>query len=85
MNEVIRYYHPKGKNKYDVGIIAVVHTFGKEIKWNLHVHALIDELGGYEEIELEDGTIEYREVEDMPILVCPNCDADFYYKDDKNK
>ena len=45
MNEVIRYYYSKGKNKYDVGIIAVVHTFGKDIKWNPHVHALITEGG----------------------------------------
>ncbi len=37
MNEVIRYYYFKGKNKYDVGIIAVVYTFGKDIKWNPHV------------------------------------------------
>ena len=41
MNEVIRYYYFKGKNKYDVGIIAVVYTFGKDIKWNPHVYALI--------------------------------------------
>ncbi|MEG2057838.1 MAG: transposase zinc-binding domain-containing protein [Romboutsia sp.] len=45
LNEVIRYYYSKGKNKYEVGIIAVVHTFGKDIKWNPHVHALITEGG----------------------------------------
>lgn len=45
----------------------------------------VDELGNYEEIELEDGTIECHEAEGMPILICPNCDADFYHKDDDNK
>lgn len=45
----------------------------------------MDELGNYEEVELEDGTIECREVNDMPIWVCPSCDADFYYKDDNKK
>ena len=45
VNEVIRYYYSKGKNKYEVGIIAVVHTFGKDIKWNPHVHTLITEGG----------------------------------------
>ena len=45
----------------------------------------VDELGDYEEIELEDGTIEYHKAEGMPILICPNCDADFYYKDGDNK
>ena len=45
VNEVIRYYYSKGKNKYEVGIITVVHTFGKDIKWNPHVHTLITEGG----------------------------------------
>lgn len=45
VNEVIRYYYSKGKNKYEVGIIAVVHAFGKDIKWNPHVHTLITEGG----------------------------------------
>lgn len=45
----------------------------------------VDELGDYEEIELEDGTIEYHKAEGMPILICPNCDADFYYKYGDNK
>ncbi|MGL5694369.1 MAG: IS91 family transposase [Peptostreptococcaceae bacterium] len=45
VNEVIRYYYSKGKSKYEVGIIAVVHTFGKDIKWNPHVHTLITEGG----------------------------------------
>lgn len=41
---VINYWYNKNKNeKYEVGVIAVVHTFGRDLKWNPHVHALVTE------------------------------------------
>lgn len=42
---VIQYwYHEKAKKRgYQVGIIAVVHTFGRDLKFNPHIHALITE------------------------------------------
>ncbi len=33
------------KGSYEVGLIAVVHTFGSDLKWNLHIHALFTEGG----------------------------------------
>lgn len=43
--EVIQYwYREKAKKKgYEVGIIAVVHTFGRDLKFNPHIHALVTE------------------------------------------
>lgn len=43
--EVIEYWYKKqSKTKeYTVGIIAVVHTFGRDMKFNPHVHALVTE------------------------------------------
>lgn len=43
--DVIEYwYKKKSKAKdYKVGIIAVVHTFGRDMKFNPHVHALVTE------------------------------------------
>lgn len=43
--DVIEYwYKKKSKTKdYKVGIIAVVHTFGRDMKFNPHVHALVTE------------------------------------------
>lgn len=43
--QVIQHYYEK-KNKsleYQVGIIAVVHTFGRDMKFNPHIHALATE------------------------------------------
>lgn len=41
---VISYWYKKNKKyDYEVGIIAVVHTFGKDLKWNPHIHALVTE------------------------------------------
>ncbi|WP_159446802.1 transposase [Carboxydocella sp. ULO1] len=43
--EVIHYwYREKGRKKvYEVGIIAVIHTFGRDLKFNPHVHVLVTE------------------------------------------
>ena len=42
--QVINYWHKKHKGKsYDVGVISVIHTFGRDLKWNPHVHALVTE------------------------------------------
>ena len=34
-----------GKHEYKHGIISVSHTFGRDNKWNPHIHALIAKLG----------------------------------------
>lgn len=43
--QVIQYwFRNKAKNKgYEVGIVAVVHTFGRDMKFNPHIHALVTE------------------------------------------
>lgn len=42
--DVIKYWYEKDKKvKYEVGVIAVIHTFGSDLKWNPHVHALVTE------------------------------------------
>ena len=39
-----RWYKERNKNlDYRVGIITVVHTFGRDLKFNPHIHALITE------------------------------------------
>jgi len=41
---VISYWYKKNKKfDYEVGVIAVVHTFGRDLKWNPHIHALVTE------------------------------------------
>lgn len=42
---VLQYwYREKARKKeYEVGIIAVVHTFGRDLKFNPHIHALVTE------------------------------------------
>lgn len=42
---VSNYYENKVSANHQVGLIAVVHTFGSDLKWNPHVHALITEGG----------------------------------------
>jgi len=37
------------KEKYTPGIIAVIHTFGRDLKWNPHVHLLVTEGAAGEE------------------------------------
>ncbi|MCP3772727.1 transposase [Paenibacillus sp. MZ04-78.2] len=42
---VIQYYYRR-KNKakqYEVGVITVIHTFGRDLKFNPHIHALVTE------------------------------------------
>lgn len=42
---VFRYYYKrmnKSKN-YEVGVITVIHTFGRDLKFNPHIHALVTE------------------------------------------
>lgn len=42
--EVINYWYNKKKgSNLAVGVIAVLHTFGGDLKWNPHVHALVTE------------------------------------------
>jgi hypothetical protein len=47
VNEVLRYAF-KQMNKgeeYIPGVIAVIHTFGRDLKWNPHVHAIVTKGG----------------------------------------
>ncbi|NMM63761.1 hypothetical protein HBE96_13980 [Clostridium sp. P21] len=37
------WYKKNKKCDYGVGVIAVIHTFGRDLKWNTHVHALVTE------------------------------------------
>jgi len=41
--DVINYWYSKNNPNYEVGVIAVIHTFGSDLKWNPHVHALVTE------------------------------------------
>jgi len=43
--EVIQYWYREKSRKrgYEVGIIAVIHTFGRDLKFNPHVHVLVTE------------------------------------------
>jgi DNA-directed RNA polymerase subunit RPC12/RpoP len=44
--EVLSYfYKERVKGNHEVGSIAVVHTFGSDLKWNPHVHVLFTEGG----------------------------------------
>lgn len=45
VNDVIQYWYKKQslKRQLEVGVITVIHTFGRDLKWNPHVHALITE------------------------------------------
>ena len=42
---ISHYYKEKIKGEHEVGLIAVVHTFGADLKWNPHVHTLFTEGG----------------------------------------
>lgn len=42
-NVINYWYNRNKKNNFEVGVIAVVHTFGRDLKWNPHVHALVTE------------------------------------------
>ncbi|MFD1639753.1 transposase, partial [Evansella tamaricis] len=43
--EVFHFYYQRKSKKRDlkVGIITVIHTFGRDLKWNPHIHALVTE------------------------------------------
>jgi hypothetical protein len=43
--KVIQYYYRrKNKSKqYEVGLITVIHTFGRDLKFNPHIHTLVTE------------------------------------------
>lgn len=43
--EYIHGFSEKVKGNHEVGLIAVVHTFGSDLKWNPHIHALFTEGG----------------------------------------
>lgn len=44
--KVLDSFHKKKTNgDYELGVIAVVHTFGGDLKWNPHIHALYTEGG----------------------------------------
>ena len=39
------FHKMKTKGNYELGVISVVHTFGGDLKWNPHIHALYTEGG----------------------------------------
>lgn len=39
------YYDMNKKESFTPGIVAVIHTFGRDLKWNPHVHILVTEGG----------------------------------------
>lgn len=43
--EVFRYHYEKRnkKKRFQVGVITVIHTFGRDLKFNPHIHALVTE------------------------------------------
>ncbi|MDD5935074.1 MAG: transposase [Clostridiales bacterium] len=44
---VLRMFHKDNKAKnFTPGVICVLHTFGRDLKWNPHIHCLISE-GGF--------------------------------------
>lgn len=46
-NVVLHMFHKQNKSQnYTPGFIMVLHTFGRDLKWNPHIHCLITE-GGY--------------------------------------
>ncbi len=47
VNEVLRYgfKNMNTSEEYTLGIIAVIHAFGKVFKWNPHVHAIVTKRG----------------------------------------
>lgn len=47
VNKVLRYGFTKMNKSedYTPGVIAVIHTFGRDLKWNPHVHAIVTKGG----------------------------------------
>ena len=49
---ILSYFHDLNKSQdFKPGIICVLHTFGRDLKWNPHIHALCTE-GGLGNIEV---------------------------------
>lgn len=45
-NVVLRMFHKDNMSmKFTPGFICVLHTFGRDLKWNPHIHCLISEFG----------------------------------------
>ena len=46
-NDVVHYCmnHRRKDNPIKVGVVAIIHTFGRDLKWNPHVHLLVSEGG----------------------------------------
>ena len=46
---VTRMFHKENKSElFTPGFICVLHTFGRDLKWNTHIHCLVSEGGvGY--------------------------------------
>lgn len=43
---ILRFFHKMNKSKnYTPGFIMVLHTFGRDLKWNPHIHCLLSEGG----------------------------------------
>ncbi|WP_227940296.1 transposase [Alkalihalobacillus deserti] len=37
------FFHKSKKRQLEVGVITVIHTFGRDLKFNLRIHALVTE------------------------------------------
>lgn len=43
---VTRMFHKENKSElFTPGFICVLHTFGRDLKWNTHIHCLVSEGG----------------------------------------
>ena len=62
---VLNYYRRKTKKKQVPGMICAIHTFGRDLKWNPHVHMLITE-----GVIVEDKY--WREIDFIPYEVLRN-------------
>ena len=49
---VSRMFYSLNKSKnFTPGFICVLHTFGRPLEWNPHIHCLISEVGHYDDGE----------------------------------
>jgi hypothetical protein len=39
--DVIKYKYIKNNPNYEIGVIAVIHIFDSDLKWNPHIHDLV--------------------------------------------
>jgi hypothetical protein len=64
---VSRLFHKMNKSKnFTPGFIMVLHTFGRDLKWNPHIHCLISE-GGYSDDAY------WRNVKTFQLHFSPQC------------